>query len=121
MTTEFKTIKIGEDDSYTIRLLPTTVFLEIQFEMDKDGMTPFLIKKAITNGAAIGSSEINSDRYEKHFRGKKAMQVFELFQNIMDFNLDPEGFDELGKSQEVAEDSEDETPVGKKPKRASKD
>ena len=121
MTTEFKTIKIGEDDSYTIRLLPTTVFLEIQFEMDKEGMTPDLIKKAITSGVAIGSAEVNSERYEKHFRGKRAVQVFELFQNILEFNLDPEGFDELGKSQEVAEDSEDETPVGKKPKRASKD
>lgn len=130
MNDEYKNITVGQDedgnggDPYTIRLLPTTVFLQIQFEMDKEGMTPTLIKKAITNGVAIGSSEMTSDKYEKHFRGKRAMQVFDLFQNLMSFNLDPDGFDdlvnELGKEQEVLEEEQEEEVVLAAPKRKSK-
>ena len=72
---------------------------------------------------AIGSSEMTSDKYEKHFRGKRAMQVFDLFQNLMSFNLDPDGFDdlvnELGKEQEVLEEQEEEVVLAA-PKRKSK-
>lgn len=122
MSVEFKTIQVGaegKEDTYTIRLLPTTVFLQLQFELDKDGMNPELIKKAITNAAAIGSSEINSERYEKHFRGAKAVQVFDLFSHILEFNLDPEGYDaDLGKEVEEVEEKPKEK---QKAKSASKD
>lgn len=89
-TLEQKEEKVG-DVLYILTAFPTMIGLEIQSEIMACTVAglpfpPTLIKKAVCQGATIGSARIDDKKFDKHF-SKKYQELMELFYKILAFNF----------------------------------
>lgn len=84
-----KNVTIGGED-FVLNQLPAMVGLTIQFDMERDGVTPEIIQKVITSSVISGSSLISSKTFDTKFAGKYS-NLMDLFQECLIFNFTEEG------------------------------
>lgn len=88
-----KNVTIG-GDQFVINQLPAMLGLTVQFDMERDGVTPQLIQKVICSSVIFGSSLISDKVFDTKFAGKYN-NLMDLFQECLVFNFTEE--DEEGK------------------------
>lgn len=80
-----KNVIVG-GEQYVITQLPAMLGLTIQFDMERDGVTPQLIQKVICSSVIFGSSLITDKVFDSKFAGKYA-DLMDLFQECLVFNF----------------------------------
>lgn len=80
-----KNVIVG-GEQYVITQLPAMLGLTVQFDMERDGVTPQLIQKMICSSVIFGSSLITDKVFDSKFAGKYS-DLMDLFQECLVFNF----------------------------------
>lgn len=84
-----KNVIVG-GEQYVITQLPAMLGLTVQFDMERDGVTPQLIQKMVCSSVIFGSSLITDKVFDSKFAGKYS-DLMDLFQECLVFNFTEDG------------------------------
>ena len=92
-------IKEIDGVSYILKMFPAMVGLSFISRLEREGMSPEVIRDVIIKGAGIGSTNITEAKFNTQFAGKYK-PMMELFAEVLKYNnLFPEAEGEEGNEE----------------------